>query len=334
VFRCGSAGGLASWLRITGVLHKLTALLVPLLAISLLPASPLSTSLLSGGYGPPSGPLAESALQAAVDKALGNRAGSIVVVDVNSKRIVASSNLELAATELVRPGSTLKPFVLMELVRSGKLDPAQYLRCRRPLVIGGMRLDCAHSLAVSELDADDAIAYSCNSYVAEVALRMSANDLAQTLRRAELDSPTGLVKSESTGQIEPARDREQIQLQALGQRGIDVSLLELLEAYRKLALARQSTDAKSVQAVYEGLEHSVTYGMGHAAYVEGMKIAGKTGTATEFNNPHTHGIFVGYAPADRPEIAMMVYLQGGRGLDAAGIAKPIFAAYGGGSETH
>lgn len=297
---------------------KLTALLVPLLAISLLSSSHRLPSERSG----------EPALQRVVDKALGDRAGSIVVLDVKSDKILASSNLDLAANRLVRPGSTLKPFVLMELLQSGKLDAIQHLRCRRPLVIGGMRLDCAHTPAVTQLDADDAIAYSCNSYVAEVASRMDGNELAQALRRPGLDSPTGLVESESTGQIEIARDRAQLQLEALGQQGIDVTLLELVEAYRKLALSRQTGEPKGVEPIFDGLEHSVTYGMAHAAYVEGIKVAGKTGTATEPNDPRTHGIFVGYAPADRPEIVMIVYLQTGHGLDAAGLARPIFAEYG------
>lgn len=296
---------------------KLTALLVSLLAIS----------LLSSSHGRPNERSGEPALQKAVDKALGDRAGSIVVLDVKSDKILAASHLDLAANRLVRPGSTLKPFVLMELLQSGKLDASQHLRCRRPLLIGGMRLDCAHTPAVTELDADDAIAYSCNSYVAEVALRMDGNEMAQAFLRAGLDSMTGLVEGELTGKIEIARDRAQLQLEALGQQRIDMTLLELVEAYRKLALSRQAGESQAVEPIFDGLEHSVTYGMAHAAYVEGMKVAGKTGTATEPNDPRTHGIFVGYAPADRPEIVMIVYLQTGHGLDAAGLARPIFAEY-------
>ncbi len=208
---------------------KFTAPLVALLAIS----------LLSPGHRLPNERSGEPALQRVVDKALGDRAGSIVVLDVSSNKILASSYLDLAANRLVRPGSTLKPFVLMELLQSGKLDASQHLRCRRPLLIGGMRLDCAHTPAVTQLDADDAIAYSCNSYVAEVTLRLDGNELAQAFRRAGLDSVTGLVESESTGKIEIARDRAQLQLEALGQQGIDVTLLELLESLSQ-ACVRQA----------------------------------------------------------------------------------------------
>ncbi len=58
-----------------------------------------------------------------------------------------------------------------------------------------------------------------------------------------------------------------------------------------------------------------------------MKVAGKTGTAASRNNPRTHGFFVGYAPAEKPEIAMVVFMQQGRGLDAAALAQTVFEEY-------
>jgi cell division protein FtsI/penicillin-binding protein 2 len=58
----------------------------------------------------------------------------------------------------------------------------------------------------------------------------------------------------------------------------------------------------------------------------GISAAGKTGTAAG-PGPQTHGFFAGYAPADRPEIVLVVYLEHGHGNDAAVIANSIFAAY-------
>jgi penicillin-binding protein 2 len=178
-----------------------------------------------------------------------------------------------------------------------------------------------------QLDADDAISYSCNSYVADVALRLSDSELVGALRRAGLDSLTGLAKSESAGHIDSPTNRAQLQLTALGERGIEVTPLELLAAYRKLALKRRMENFSPDEPVFDGLEHSITYGMAHAAYVDGMKVAGKTGTATGVNNARTHGLFVGYAPADKPDIGIVVYLQQGRGLDAAMVAQPVLAEY-------
>lgn len=266
-------------------------------------------------------------LQRAVNRGLDRHAGTAVVIDIKSQEILAAHNLQLAGKQLMRPGSTLKPFVLMQLLDSDKLDPKRRLICRRPLRIGGLRLDCSHASEVTQLDTNDAIAYSCNSYIAEASLRMNGIELAEALRRAGLDSLTGLVNNESAGHIDRPASQEQLQLLALGARGIDVTPLELLAAYRKLALRKRSGSVSPDEPVFEGLEHAVTYGTAHAAYVEGMKIAGKTGTASAANNPRTHGLFVGYAPAEQPEIAIVVYLPQGRGLDAAMIAHAILEEY-------
>jgi penicillin-binding protein 2 len=235
--------------------------------------------------------------------------------------------METAAHRLVRPGSTVKPFVLMALLEAGKIEASERLLCKRPLRIGGVRMDCAHASSIVELNAEEAIAYSCNSYFAEAAARLSGAELVQALRRAGLDAPSGLVKEEASGRIEMPRDREMLQLETLGDRGIEVTALELLAAYRKLSLQKRSGATVGADAaVFAGLEESVTYGMGHAANVDGMKIAGKTGTAASRQSARTHGFFVGYAPAEKPEIVAVVYLEQGNGGDAAGVARGVFVA--------
>ena len=256
------------------------------------------------------------------------RGGSAVVVDVSSGEILAAHEIEVAAHRLARPGSTVKPLVLMALLEAGKIEASERLLCRRPLRIGGVRIDCAHPSSVVDLDAEEAIAYLCNSYFAEAATRLSAAELAQSLRKAGLDAASGLVRGEAVGRIEIPRDREMLQLEALGDRGIDVTVLELLEAYRKLALRKRngSRDGDSDAAVFAGLEQSVAYGMAHAANVEGARVAGKTGTAASRESARTHGFFVGYAPAEKPEIVVAIYLESGNGGEAAGVARGVFAA--------
>ncbi len=65
----------------------------------------------------------------------------------------------------------------------------------------------------------------------------------------------------------------------------------------------------------------------------GARIAGKTGTA-EFGQPYpdgefdTHGWYIGYAPYDEPEVAVVVYLEYGVGATHAGpVARAILEAY-------
>lgn len=266
-------------------------------------------------------------LQLEVNHAMEKVQGAIVVVDVANRSVLASHRMDLASKQLEAPGSTLKPFLLMSLLETGRLDPNQQLLCRKPLKIGTAQMDCTHPSQVKELDASSAIAYSCNSYVAEVALRLNGAELAELLRRAGLDSPSGLVDGEARGRIETPATQKDLQLEALGYRGIEVTPLELLEAYRRLALRIRKGELGIDAPVFRGLEDSVEFGMAHAAFVDGMKIAGKTGTSVARNTQQTHGYFVAYAPAEKPQIVLVVYLAQGRGLDAAAVAQPVLQAF-------
>ncbi len=269
----------------------------------------------------------KSNLQREVDRAMGKLPGALVVVDVTTRTVLAAHGMDQASLRLEAPGSTLKPFLLMALLETGKLDPRQQFICRRPLKIGSAQLDCTHPAEVSQLDAAEAIAYSCNSYVAQVASRLNGAELVELLRRAGFDTPSGLVAQEARGRIALPSNLEELQLEALGYRGIAVTPLELLEAYRSLALRKRQKDLGVDAPVFKGLEDSVAFGMAHAASVDGMKIAGKTGTSVARNTQQTHGFFIGYAPAEKPEIAVVVFLAQGRGMDAAAVAQPVFSAF-------
>jgi cell division protein FtsI/penicillin-binding protein 2 len=273
-------------------------------------------------------PTRDANLEQAADRAMAGRPGALVVMDVASGSILAAHNLDAAEQRLERPGSTLKPFVLDALLESGKLDPNQRIFCRRKFRIGSVEMDCTHPASITELNAEDAIAYSCNTYVATVAQRLSAPELVDVFRRAGLDSPTGVAENESVGHIAVPANQQELELEALGDRGIEVTPIRLLETYRQLALRKRTGANLGPDApVFAGLEDSVAFGMAHAAFVSDMKIAGKTGTAASASTPRTHGFFVGYAPADKPEIVMVVFLEQGRGMDAAAVAQSVFAAF-------
>lgn len=73
----------------------------------------------------------------------------------------------------------------------------------------------------------------------------------------------------------------------------------------------------------------VKEGTGRSAAISGITVAGKTGTA-ENENEKDHAWFVGYAPAEKPTIAVAVMLENdGRsgGASAAPIAKKVMTKY-------
>ncbi len=83
-------------------------------------------------------------------------------------------------------------------------------------------------------------------------------------------------------------------------------------------------DMSGVRAALAGV---LERGTARSAQLEGVPIAGKTGTAQNPPNPD-HAWFVGYAPADDPKIVVAVFLEYGlHGDHAARVASKIIEAY-------
>jgi cell division protein FtsI/penicillin-binding protein 2 len=269
-----------------------------------------------------------SELQQAVTRAMAGQRGASIVLDVSSGQLLASYHLEVAARRLVYPGSSIKPFTLRALLEAGELDDRSALLCKRPLTIAGRKLDCTHPEVHQPLDPATALAYSCNSYFTTAALRLTPAQLRNSLVRDGFGAMTSLAPSEATGETLLAGTPQQQQLQAIGEWGIKVTPLELAGGYRRLAAAAAKHDRK-FDPLFDGLEQSVTYGMGRMAQPTApLKVAGKTGTTPAEEGPWTHAWFAGYAPADNPQIVVLVFLEKGHGgSEAAVVAREIFGAY-------
>jgi penicillin-binding protein 2 len=82
--------------------------------------------------------------------------------------------------------------------------------------------------------------------------------------------------------------------------------------------------------IHEGMYRVVNEegGTGRASRLEDVKVCGKTGTA---QNPHgeAHAWYVGFAPAQNPEVAICVLLEnaGGGGANSAPLAGQMFKRY-------
>ena len=269
-----------------------------------------------------------SKLRGTIAQTMAGHRGTAVALDVHSGRVLAVYHANVAAQRVARPGSSIKPFTLLALLQAGKVDAHTALACKRPLTIAGRKLNCTHPETPEPLGPAAALAYSCNSYFTSVATRLTPAQLHDSFARAGFGSLTHLQPNEASGSVALAQSSEELQLQAIGEWGVSVTPLELARAYRGLALlCQRNSDAKVTAALFEGLQESVSYGMAHAAQpASPMKVAGKTGTALADEGPWTHGWFAGYAPAENPEIVVVVFLEKGHGSDAAGLASKIFDA--------
>jgi len=194
----------------------------------------------------------------------------IVVLDVATGRLLASSHLAEAARTLAAPGSTLKPLVLYGLVSAGRWDPARRVACSRKLRIAGHSMNCSHPLA-NPMDAQAALAWSCNTYFAAVAGTLAPGELRNLLAPTGLLSQTGFANSEATAVFRDPRTPDQNRLTLLGVDGVLVTPLELASAYRWLAIQLAAhADSAAAQVVQAGLQDSASFGMAGAASLGGV----------------------------------------------------------------
>jgi Cell division protein FtsI/penicillin-binding protein 2 len=253
----------------------------------------------------------------------------VVVLDIGSNRVLAGHHLTEAARTLAAPGSSLKPLILYQLIEASRWNPDRRIACDRSLAIDGHRLACSHPPA-QPFDAREALAWSCNTYFAQMARSLSPGELGRIFRRAGLLASTGLTLKEGVPEAaaefrEPATP-DQMQLTVLGVEGIRITPLELAAAYRWLALETAThPDSIASQMVLGGLMDSASFGMANTASLGGASVAGKTGTAEGAATAQTHGWFAGLFPADHPRVVVAVYLPSGHGADAARVAGDVLA---------
>jgi penicillin-binding protein 2 len=217
-------------------------------------------------------------------------------------------------------------------------------------------------------DLAEAIEVSCDVYFYQVGERLDPDRLASSARLWHLPGKTGIDLPGEVGGLVPDSSyynrvlgernwtRGVMLNLAIGQGEILLTPLEMLcfvagiagegSYFRPACVDRvESPDRvedvpspvvelemapETIEVLREGMRRVVqgTKGTGRAARVEGIEIAGKTGTS---QNPHgeDHAWFVCFAPFRNPEIALCVMLEnaGHGGAVAAPLAGEILAAY-------
>ena len=233
--------------------------------------------------------------------ALRGTQASAVVLDLQTGAVVASVGEQRRGA----PGSAIKPLLLEYALEHGIVRAEMQVYCRRNLHVGGKALPCSHPADQPVFTAESALAESCNTWFAEMGRRFSGPDLEAALRA------TGLPHaSMATANV------EQRQLAVLGLRGVSATPLELARAYRELL-----EHMPAGGAVARGLEDSVNFGMASPAVVPGVRILGKTGTASDVGETWTHGWFAGAIPG---RVLIVVYAPNGDGGTAARLAARFF----------
>lgn len=247
-----------------------------------------------------------SPVSEALTRVLRGTQASAVVLDAQTGAVEASAG----ASRRGAPGSAIKPLLLQYALEHGIISAEMEVYCRRNLHVGDRALPCTHPADQTVFTAESALAESCNTWFAELARRFTGPELETALQTTNL--PHASMN---------AANVQQRQLAVLGLVGVSASPLELAEAYRTM-LARVPANG----TVARGLEESVTYGMANPAAVAGLRILGKTGTASDPGEAWTHGWFAGEIPG---RLLIVIYVPHGDGGTAARLAQQFFRAVSG-----
>ena len=280
----------------------------------------------------------DAVLQEAATTALGERKGTIIVMDAHSGRLRALVNPKTAFTEAAMPGSTMKPFTALAALRAGLIDQDSRTVC--PGRFNGLNfsLPCVHGDHLPPFTPSQAIAYSCNYYFATLGQRLGREALVDTLRAFGFGQPTG-VTEDVAGTLRPCETGNSARIQsahhasiqsdcsareAVGESDhIQVTPIQLLVAYTALVngghllqpragneIVTDRLERPTIEiaprhrvVITEGMAGAVRYGTARSAHLDllPLYILGKTGTSVPPRGFRSNGWFVGFAAESRPQ---------------------------------
>jgi cell division protein FtsI/penicillin-binding protein 2 len=299
-----------------------------------------------------SGPAASARenLQPFVNALMRGHRGALIVSRPTTGELLAVWNPTEAFDRIYPPGSTAKLVTATAALEEGAISPHERDFCRRVPELLGEAYHCSHPPPDGPYDLASAIANSCNYFFSALSLRLTSTQLAHWFAVFGFGSPVDGLGQSVAGQVRVGGTAREKALAALGEQSIMVTPAQLLLAYSAVATRgpvfrlwqnrsggkaspkatrRVRLQSGTFKLLNAALIECVQSGSGQAAGVPGVSVAGKTGTATALNGTRTtHAWFVGYAPADRPEIALVIFLQRGTGArDAAPLAGEILRHY-------
>ena len=254
------------------------------------------------------------------------------------------------------PGSTFKIITALAGLEEGAVHLTDQFSCPGYKVVEDRRIRCHKVGGHGAENFVQGIQNSCNPVFIEVGLRIGVDRFFDYFRQFGLMDLTGvdipgeagtiMHKKENVGQVELATisfgqsfQITPIQLATTvsalvngGRRVTPHFGMEVLSAEGKKVKTfrynakKHIVSEKTSQTMRELLESVVAEGSGKNAYVEGYRIGGKTATSQTLPRSANKYIssFVGFAPADDPQILGMCVIYNPQGVYYGGtIAAPV-----------
>ncbi len=296
----------------------------------------------------------------------GATSGSVVVLDVASGEVLAMANLpsfnpnavglgnrdahrNRAVTDVIEPGSTMKPLTVAAALEAGKITPNTIFNTNPGWIPNGKyRTTDTHNYGV--LDTTGVIRKSSNVGAAKIAHMLPNKDFHEFLVRLGYGRSTGSgFPGESPGSLKkPERwSGTTKQTMAYGY-GLSATPLQIAHAYATLGNGGRAIvptfikgeTGKVTQVLDERIAREVLRmmqtvtepgGTATQAAILGYHVAGKTGTARILINGvysrRYNAFFAGLVPVDNPRFAMAVVLKDpdpSTGYTGGLVSAPVF----------
>lgn len=267
--------------------------------------------------------------------ALGNHAGTVVVMDPKSGRIYTVVNQEWALRRGFKPCSTIKLVTGVAGLCEKVIQPLQTVSDT-----GRYRIDLT-----------DALAYSNNSYFQHVGGQVGFEKMVTYAREMGLGEKTGInYVNESPGKVPLFKSGYAVNHMSSHGDDFEVTAIQLATLVSAMANGGKLVIPHVPRAVSEnsqfktevrrkinveneawkrmvpGMIGAVNYGSGKRAYRPEQTVAGKTGTC--IGQGAWLGLFTSYAPVVNPRLAVVVITRGSdaRGHLPAAVAGNIYRA--------
>ncbi|MBD1830576.1 penicillin-binding protein 2 [Microcoleus vaginatus GB1-A2] len=329
-------------------------------------------------------------MQKTAEKALGDRLGAVVAIDVKTGALLTMASWptfdpniftrKVSQKEWERlqgpekpflnravqgypVGSTFKIVTAIAGMESGKFSPDSTLVSSSSINIGGISFN-EHGAGYGTIGFRDALAYSSNTFFYQVGMAAGPEEMAKWAKKMGIGGTINLdilgIDGANHGQVPIPAEKNKMYdedwyvgdtvTMAIGQGLVLCTPLELAVMVSTVAnggwrvqphlLASQTntpitqkvqTGIKpaTLNVVKQGLIDVVKKGTGRGLNDGTIPLsAGKTGTVEMPGHPD-NSMYVGFAPADKPEVAIAVIVEGGGygAVSAAPIAQEVFKTY-------
>jgi len=247
--------------------------------------------------------------------------------------------------ETYEPGSTAKPFTVAAGLESGKMTGNEYYTCNGQLHVGDYDIKC-HNYKMGgdgTLSVQQSIEQSCNVALMLMGQQIGKNIFLDYQDRFNFGLKTnidlaGETRTEALVFNERNMGATELATSTFGQ-GYNVTMIQMISAFSSLInggyyyephlvskitasdgsvvqnisprVVKQTVSSQTSEKIIEYCNGVVVNGTGKTARPAGYAIGGKTGTAETIPRDKINYVvsFMGYAPADNPQIAIYVVVD-------------------------